>query len=107
MIAPLPKSCPSVVLGSKASHTISTSKHCRCAKTRRADEYCLRQLGLVDEQDHKSLIIRVFWRSCESSSPHTGLNLRGQHGVWGLDDYHFLLLLFGSVQLRTSTGPTN
>ena len=24
--------------------------------------YCLKQLGVVDERDYKSLVIRVFWR---------------------------------------------
>lgn len=30
--------------------------------TEGSSRYCLRQLGIVDERDHKSLVIRVFWR---------------------------------------------
>ncbi|KAN0101243.1 hypothetical protein V8E55_001227 [Tylopilus felleus] len=60
--------------------------------------YSLRQLGLVDERDHKSLAIRVM-RLLQST---TGSNLRGH-----IEDGDFLLFLFGSAQLQTSTGPTN
>ncbi|CAI2189807.1 11024_t:CDS:2, partial [Funneliformis geosporum] len=64
--------------------------------------YCFEKLGLIGSDDYASIILRVFQKYINvmrNLQFNYWLEPAGSHGVWGLDDYHFLPFMFGSAQL--------
>ncbi|GMM52272.1 peptidylprolyl isomerase [Starmerella bacillaris] len=63
---------------------------------------CLQKLDLIHKTDFANLSLGVFddyFNVMRQIQAEYWLEPAGSHGVWGLDDYHFLPFVFGSSQL--------
>lgn len=67
--------------------------------------YGLHKYGIFEiDEDATNLVLKIFIKYLDTMrviETTYWLEPAGSHGVWGLDDYHFLPFLFGAFQLAT------
>eukprot|EP00827_Trimyema_finlayi_P006475 TRINITY_DN726_c0_g1_i1.p1 TRINITY_DN726_c0_g1~~TRINITY_DN726_c0_g1_i1.p1 ORF type:complete len:207 (+),score=43.76 TRINITY_DN726_c0_g1_i1:63-683(+) len=64
--------------------------------------YCLKYLKVYDETEYEAIVRNVFYKYVKLMRRLQltyMLEPAGSHGVWGIDDYHFIPFILGSAEL--------
>ncbi len=66
--------------------------------------YCLHRIGVIDDASLRAVVLSCFAayvKTVRKLQSVYVLEPAGSHGVWGLDDYHCLVFLWGAAQVQS------